>query len=274
MEDLKNQIETKENLIKALQESIKLKEDQIKTLMESLALKDEQIGTLQLSLITKDEKVETLEKSLETKTKEMEECTSSLIDESVLIQKQKTIEELNAKIDILNDELLKSDEEIEKLELENQSLKAQETKPMDSKIMDFTQYSIAQSEILFDMKKIIDESVHKVIIATPSIQDLQELFLYEIKSSVSMNISCYINQNDPEDMELLEEFESLDNITIRHFEDKDRYVVLRDSEELLFGIIGEKDTNVLIFHTQDAKHVKILNSIGIDAWLRSKKIIY
>lgn len=253
MEDLKSQIETKDKIIKALQDSIKLKDDQIKIY---------------------EEKIEALEKSLELKDEKFKEKTSIGIDENVIIEKDDEIKELKEKVELLNDELVKSDEEIETLQFENKSLKEQKNTLPNSKIIDFTRYIVPQSEILSKMKNIIDNSLHKVIIATPSIQDLQELYLYEVKSSVSISISCDVDQNDPADIELLEEFESLDNISIRQFEDKDRYVVLRDSEELLFGVVGEEDTNVLIFHTEDAKHIKTLNTVGIDAWLRSRKIMY
>ncbi|MHA1805699.1 MAG: hypothetical protein ACTSU4_14380 [Promethearchaeota archaeon] len=277
MEDLKIQIELKDKMIKTLQDSIKLKEDQIATLMDSLSLKDKQLESLQASLEKKDEKIKALEETLEIKKEELKKLSSAtIIDDAVLNEKDELIEELNNKIEILNQELEKSDEEIEKLKLANQLLKEnkKESASSTSQIINYTHYELSRDDILSYMKKILDQALHKVIITTPTITDLQELYLYEIKSSVSMSISCFIDQSNPDDMELLEEFEHFDNINIRHFEEKDRYMMLKDGEELLLGIIGENNSNILIFHTLDPKHVKTLNSLAIDSWVRSKKIVF
>ncbi|MHA1723499.1 MAG: hypothetical protein ACTSYC_01345 [Promethearchaeota archaeon] len=276
MEDLNNQIELKDKMIKTLQDSIKLKEDQITTLIDSLSLKDKQLESLQDSLKAKDEKIKALEETLEIKENEIKKQSSaSIIDETVLNEKNELIEELNKKIEILNQELENSDEEIEKLKLENQMLKEKkESAPSPTQIIDYTHHELSRDDILSYMKKILDQALHKVILTTPTINDLEELYLYEIKSSVSMSISCFVDQSNPEDMELIEEFEHLDNINIRHFEEKDRYMILKDGEELLLGIIGEENSNILIFHTLDPKHVKTLNSLAIDSWVRSKKIVF
>ena len=73
-----------------------------------------------------------------------------------------------------------------------------------------------------------------------------------------------------EQIDQLEEYESLDNITVKNFLGLDRYVILRDGEELLLAFKGKNDSNHLAFHTRDAAHIRIFSSLVMEAWLRSR----
>ncbi len=272
MEELKKQLLIKEKLINTLQESLKIKDEQINTVKESLRLKDEQINNLESSLNLKDQKIDTMQKSLEIKEQQMTVIENSLIDKSILQEKEKKIKELEKNIDLLNEELNKSDDEFEKLEAEIEKIKNSSLKSLENKIIDFTYVNISSEDILSKMKEILTDSVHNVMIVTPTILDLQELQLYEIRSSVSLKISTLINPGIDEHAQLLEEFESLDNISIRLYEGQDRFLVLKDGEELLFGVQGDKINNFLVFHTKDAKHISLFNALVMETWLRSKKI--
>ena len=272
MEELKEQLLIKEKLINTLRESLKLKDEQINTVKESILLKDEQIKTLESSLDIKDQKISTIEKSIEIKQQQMDIIEDSLIDKKVLQEKEKNIKELEKNIDLLNDELSKSDDEFEKLEAEIENIRKFTSKSIDDKILDFSYIDIKRDTIINKMKDILSNSVHNVMIITPSIIDLQELHLYEVRSSVSLKISTLINPGIDEHAQLLDEFDSLDNLSIRLYEGQDRFVIMRDGEELLFAVIGNKDNNFLVFHTRDSKHITLFNALVMETWLRSKKI--
>ncbi len=263
--EIKKQLETKDNLIK-------LKDEQVKTLENSLQLKDEQIKTLEKTIKTKDEETKTLEKTVALKEEEIKKLSSSAIDPNFLKDKDDTIIQLQKEIEILNDELAKADEDLEGLELENEKLKNAQTSSKEVKIIDFTNTQIKKSEILEKMKTLLENAIANVTIVVPSIEDLQELCLYELRSSVSMKIACSINPGIEEHNELLEEFESLDNISLRNYERKDRYVITRDGEELLFAAIGNSDENNLVFHTRDPKHITLFSSLATDGWIQSRKV--
>ncbi|MFX0021841.1 MAG: hypothetical protein ACFE9S_05910 [Candidatus Hermodarchaeota archaeon] len=263
--EFKKQLETKDNLIK-------LKDDQIKTLEAALSLKDEQIKTLEKTLETKDEGTKTLEKTLALKDEEIKKLNSSAVDKTVMKEKEEEIEQLHKEIEILNEELSKADEDLESLELENEKLKEAQANSADVKITDFTNLKITKSIILEKMKDILENAIANVTIVVPSIEDLQDLYLYEVRSSVSMKIACGINPENQEHSELLDEFESLENIALRNYERGDRYVLTRDGEELLLAIIGNAIDNNLVIHTKDAKHIKLLNSISTEGWIQSRKI--
>ncbi len=265
-------IKTKDEMIDNLQKSMKLKEDQIQTLKDSLKLKSEQVNTLDSSVKIKDEKIEALEKSIELREKRIKTLVETTVDKDALVEKGKLVDDLEKKLEILNNELITADEDLEAMEKENEKLRSQLAAASGAKIIDWTEIEIPKSRILEKMREILMKALHNVTIAVPNIKDLQELYLYEVRSSVNMKISCYIDASLEEDAELLEEFESLDNISIRMYEGEDRYVIDRDGEELLFAVIGKNSTNHLIIHTRDPKHLKLYRSLVMEGWLRSRKI--
>ncbi|MFX1408931.1 MAG: hypothetical protein ACFFA6_01155 [Promethearchaeota archaeon] len=269
---LNEKFKTQDNLISSLKDSIRLKDDQIKTIRDSLELKDQQIKTFQNSLRTKDEKINALEKTLELKGKELIDLSTSTVDEEFIKERDEIIKELKKELEILNDELAKADVDLETLELENEKLREAQTEVSSLKIIDFTKAEVPKSEILKKMREILEKSLHNVMIVVPSIVDLQELYLYEVKSSVNMKISCIINPGIDEHSELLDEFTSLDNISLRSYIREDRYVLVRDGEELFFAIKGVSENNHLVIHTKDPKHLRVFNSLTMEGWLQSRPI--
>ena len=254
-------------MIKTLQDSLKLKDDQLNTLKDSLQLKDDQIKTLEDSLNLKAEKIDTLEKTLKLKEEQLASQPAASADDSA-------IEGLQKEIDVLTSELAKADEDIEALEaeLEKAQSSASVTGASDVTIQDFTNADITREEILAKMREILESALHKVTICVPNIEDLQDLYLYEVRSSVNLQISCLIDPGIELHADLLEEFESLDNIALRTNEGEDRYLILKDGAELLFAVVGEKENNHLVFHTKDPKHLVLFNSLVMESWLRSRKI--
>ena len=265
-------MKTKDELIENLQNSIELKEDQIKTLRDSINLKSEQIKTLDSSLKIKNEKVKTLERTLMLKEEEIDNVKESTVDKGDLVEKNKLIEDLQGKLGILKGELETADQDLEILENENETLRNQISASSGSKIVDSTYLEIPRKLLLVKMKEILMKSLHNVTIVVPSIRDLQELTLYEVRSSVIIKVSTSIDITLEEDAEMLEELESLDNITIRMFESEDRYVIDRDGEELLFAVIGNAENNHLVLHTRDSLHIKSFKYLIMEAWLRSRKL--
>ena len=265
LNNFKKQMEIKDNLIK-------LKDDQVKTLENSLKLKDEVIQTLESSLNIKDEKAKTLEKQIELKAEEIENLISTALDPLLLKEKIEKIKELEKELEVLNGELTKADEDLGSLEIELDKLRNKEANSGGSNIAESTNTDISKSEIIEKMRDILQKALHKVMIVTPNILDLQDLHLYEMRSSVSINIACLVNQGIDEQSELLDELLSLDNISIRNYEREDRYVLTRDGEELLLAVIGKSDNNHLAIHTKDRKHIRLLNSIVMEGWLASRKV--
>ena len=265
IDDLKNSIQLKENELNKevsklnnLVDSKGLLEDQLKTIKDLMKLKEDQIRTFETSLKLKEEKIDALEKTLILKEQQIKSSAEA--------------EELQKEIDLLNKELTKADEDIERLEIEIETLKKEQSNSSDSAIIDFSNSVISTKEIFDKMKEMLEKAVHTVTISVPYIVDLQDLYLYEVRSSVSMKITCQINQDIQEHAELIDEYESFDNISIRNFESADRYIIIRDGEELLIAVKGNNETNHLTFYTTDSAHIRFFSSLVMSAWLRSRPI--
>ena len=271
-EDFDLKLKLKDDLIENLKSSISLKDDQIKTIKSSMDLKEEQVVTLEYSLKIKNVKIQTLEKSISLKEEQLKELASSTVEKNFLMEKDEKIEKLQEKLKILNGELETADEDLEALETENEKLRNKLASASGPKIIDWTDIEISKADILKKMRDILNKSLHNITIAVPDIKDLQELHLYEVRSSVSMKISCYIDPSLEEDAELLEEFGSLDNISIRLNDQKDRFVIDRDGEETFLVARGKNVSNNLVIHTRDPRHMKFYKGIIMEGWLRSRKI--
>jgi len=265
-------IKSKEDLINNLNTSLGLKEDQIKTMIDSMNLKEQHIDTLNKSLEIKNQNIKTLEKSFNLKEEELKELSSSTVKKNLLEEKDEEIEECQKKLTILTGELEKAEEDLDALEAENDKLRNNLASVPDEAIIDSTFREIPKAVILKKMRAILGNALHKVTIAVLEINDLQDLHLYEVRAHVNVKIMCNIDPSLEDDAELLEELESLDNITIRLYEDRDRFLIDRDGEELLFSIVGEGENNNLVIYTRDAKHQRLLRSLVMEGWLRARKL--
>ena len=265
-------IKSKEDLINNLNTSLALKDDQIKTMIDSMNLKEQHNDTLNTSLQIKNEKIKDLEKNIRTLNEKINLLNSSTVDKDLIAEKEDELGECQKKVEILKGELEKQEEDLDLLEAENEKLRNDLASSSDPQIVDWTYVEIPTDSILKKIREILSKAVHNVTIAVPDIKDLQDLHLYEVRSSVNMKIMCYIDPSLEDDEQLLNEMESLDNITIRMYEDKDRFIMDRDGEELLFAIIGEGVNNNLIIHTRDAKHQRLLRSLVMEGWLRARKL--
>lgn len=265
-------IKSKEDLTNNLTTSLNLKDDQIKTMIDSMNLKEQQLDTLNKSLEIKNQKIKTLETSISLKEEELKELRASTVNKNLIEEKEEEIEDCQNKLTILTGELEKADEDLEALEAENEKLRNNLASESDVKIIDSTFRKMPKGDILKKIREILGNAVHNVTIAVLDINDLQDLHLYEVRSSVNVKIMCNIDPSLEDDAELLEELESLDNISIRLYEDRDRYLIDRDGEELLFSIVGEGEENNLVLYTKDTKHQRLLRSLVMEGWLRARKL--
>jgi len=173
---------------------------------------------------------------------------------------------------LLNNKLTKADEDLRILELENDQLKKRQksgqTNLTYSNIIDFTSiniFSINISEelILQKMREVLQNTLYSVNVVVPRISELQKLYLYEVRAGIDIKISCEVDPENDAQLDLLEGYENLDNISIRNFIGSESYDILRDDEELFAAFRGRKDLNYLIFHTRDAAHIKLLGSMAL-----------
>ena len=159
-------------------------------------------------------------------------------------------------------DLKAADDEVEKLK---NVIKNADTPPKGEIMMN----SVTKDQIIEFLSDMVTRSVHNLVITTPTINDLAELGLYDARTSVNIKASCCVEPNS-NDQELLQEFEALDNVSIRNFENKDRWVLLKDNEEMFIATIGERSIGA--FFSNDHSHIKFFNSLMMESWLLAKKI--
>ncbi len=273
--DLKNSqlgaIQIKDSQIAMLNESLKLKDTQIQALNDSLSMKDQQMKTIQEAMKLKDDQINQLK------------LTSASSEEVAVMQvqlkeKQKLVDEKNAQIEDLKKEVVATKKEIDLL---NQDLDAADKLGEDLQkqikegagiggAIDLEKVRYTRDQIVVKVVEILNRAIHNVTIVAPHIEDLEDLKLFEVRSSVSVKAACNIDPANSKHSDLLAEFESLDNISIRQYDAKDRWGISRDNEEVFLAAVGE-DSN-LVFYSRDALHLKLFNPIIMESWLRSRKV--
>ena len=102
-------------------------------------------------------------------------------------------------------------------------------------IMTYDKKQFTRREVLIKIKEILREATSNVFLVVPTIEDTEELQLYEIKSSTNIRVACAVNFLGFHS-ELLDEIESLENIILRDYKEQDRYVINRDNEELFIAV--------------------------------------
>ncbi len=273
--DLKNSqlgaIEIKDSQISMLNESLKMKDTQIQALKDSLAMKDQQMQTLQEALKLKDDQLNQLK---------MTSASSSDVAamQTQMKDRQKLLDEKNAQIEDLKKEIVAVKKEVDLL---NQDLEAADKMGEDLQkqlkegtgsggAIDLEKVRYNHEQIAAKVREILNHAIHNVTIVTPSIEDLEDLKLFEVKSSVSVKVACAIDPSNSKHSDLLAEFESLDNILIKQYDAKDRWGISRDNEEVFLAAVGEGSN--LVFYSRDALHLKLFNPIIMESWLRSRKV--
>lgn len=268
MEPLRKEFNQIKEKIDQLKESLDLKDEQIKTLKESLVFKKGQVQSLKNTSNYQKSQIQKLEQLVKEREEQMKSIEKPSSNETKLketIQKKdEEIQDLKIQIKNLKEKLTSRNKKLEELK--------EEMEIPDSNIVDYTDIEITKAEILEKMETILKNSINSIMICVPRITDLERLPIFDVKKSVAIKVSCLINLKRTDHEELLKEFEDRGTISIRNYEREDRYVIMRDNEELLFALVGKKENNHLAFYTKDSKHLTQLNPVVMDTWLRSRKI--
>ncbi len=262
VETLKSKIEMKDTQIETLKDTIEMKNQQIDMKNDKIDMKEEQMQAYKSSLEEKKRKIEQL-KSESVEMGVFEETKSKLEEKNALIEeKNETIQNLEEEAKMLSQDLAHADEEIERLHTEISNLKESSEQAV----------FLNPEQVKNRIREILHNSLHNVNLTVPNITDLLDLDIFEVKSSVNLKISCYIDSSDPQEEELVEEFSVFDNISLRIYDEKDRYTILADGANMFFAAKGLENDRYLTFSTQDSQHIKIFNALILETWLRARKI--
>ena len=173
---------------------------------------------------------------------------------------KKKLNSLEEEMKYLQEDLLAADEEVESFE--------GQIKKLEGRMAIF----LNNIQVLEEIKHIFATSLHNVTICTPTIDDLDKLDLFSVASSVVIKASCFIDPALPQHQKLMDEMKSFDNISLRLYDGKDRWTILKDREILFMAIEGNTPNQFLSFKTEDAAHINVFNTLMMETWLRGQNI--
>ena len=105
----------------------------------------------------------------------------------------------------LKDDLEDADVSVEKLENSIQQLQNREG------------VFLTQEQVITRIRAILGECVHNVTVTTPTILDMSKLDLFDLKANINIQAAFHIDLSDATGVEMLEELEAFDNITLREY---------------------------------------------------------
>ncbi len=135
-------------------------------------------------------------------------------------KKDKVIAEQNEKIATLEDQIKSLEDEM-KLLKDDIEAADKEVEELHQKMEPKSQGS--QENIFLNRETVIQHikdglklALHNVALCVPTMDDLSDLDLYDVKTSVNIKIACDIDHNNAHHMELLQEFQALENVSLRN----------------------------------------------------------
>jgi sugar-specific transcriptional regulator TrmB len=236
-----------------------------------LKMKDEQIQM-------KEQQMEAYQKSMESKSKEIDSLKTdpNKVDKKILDEKEKIISDLDNQLKLAKEQIKALDSEMILLK-DDLDAADEECEKLNDKVTKMEQNAkngvfLKRDQVISRMKEVLAESLHNVQLCVPNIEDLAALDIYDIKSSVSLKVACDIDISNPKHNEILQEFQALDNVSMRIYDGKDRWTILKDNEAIFYVVVGKDPNQYLAFYTADPLHIKMFNPLAMESWLRGRKI--
>ena len=163
-------------------------------------------------------------------------------------------------MNFLKEDLEDADTEVEKVENSIQQLQNRDG------------VFLNQEQVVSRIRAILDECVHNVTVTTPTILDMSKLDLFDLKSNINIQAAFHIELSNAPEIEILEELEAFDNITLREYSEQDRWTIFKDGEVLFVAIVGTDPNHLMTFRTEDAKIITVFKALAMESWLLGKKI--
>ena len=184
------------------------------------------------------------------------------------------IRELEERIKELEAQLSASEEEMTFLkdDLEDADVSVEKLETTIQQLQNRDGVFLNQEQVVSRIRAILDECVHNVTITCPTIIGVSKLDLFDLKSNINIQAAFHIDMSDPDSLKILEELEAFDNITLREYPEQDRWSIFKDGEILFVAIVGNQPDHLMVFRTDDTKHLSVFKSLVMEPWLLGKKI--
>jgi len=283
--------EKKEQDITAFEEEFTKKEKSLKELTqtcqdlnqklkvyEEKSSQDEIVAT-QLSELRS--KIEQYEKSIqeltETNTR-LREALQNIQEDSVkfedelnaLKSAQGDINELKSKNKMLEETVITQQKElIEKDKiLKGRVAEGKESKLSASSIQKFI---VGKTETITEFNRLLENVKFRLFLVFPVIEDLLDFNLTsfsKLEGKAEIRIATAIDRSNDAHLKIMR---SYPNVDFRHYKNKDRYGLERDSEEICF-VAQSENKDLIGISSSDSKINDLFLKLMTEAWLKGEKI--
>jgi hypothetical protein len=119
----------------------------------------------------------------------------------------------------------------------------------------------------------------RLLIVAPNMTEINVKLLESLPKHTNIRIVAHINPDSPEDIQIVQRLDAMQNVSYRHREMKDLYGINRDYEEVILCIVSETEIGqkraleIGGIGSIIPEHIKIFVPVLEEAWIGSQKAV-
>ncbi len=220
------------------------------------------IKNLKENIEKQNKEIEDKEKKLETALQADEKLVSKIEDlKNDTKEKTKEITGKQEKINELKKTISDLENDFEKLNVEYQNIKEQKTGLIQGK-----------ENIISIMNNMLDNVKIRLLICTPTIEDIEQIELQNLNKKINIRIATFIDLNIENHKEIMDTFSGFPNITFRNFDKQDRWGLEHDREEIILAAHSDKTPGPMGMMSNNPKHIEFFSTLLSEAWISGKPL--
>ncbi|MFX1451525.1 MAG: hypothetical protein ACFFCM_11820 [Promethearchaeota archaeon] len=237
-------------------------QEKIKNLEEQNSRQTKVIKNLKENIENKEKEIKTKDEKLEKAIQADEQLVSKIDDlKNQLKEKVETISDKQNKIEELKKNIADLESDFEKLNVEYQNIKEQKMGLIQGK-----------ENIISIMNNMLDNVKIRLLICTPTIEDLEEIELQNLDKKINIRIATFIDLKIEKHKDILDTFSGFPNITFRNFDKNDRWGLEHDREEIILAAHSDKTPGPMGMMSNNPKHIEFFSTLLSEAWISGKPL--
>jgi len=238
--DMKNEISEKEKKFESI---INEREEKIKELTNKIRDLEIELGKVKSQ--TSDLISRSALDELKEKIKELEK---------IIFEKDKIIRDLEEKL-ADGDVNLKTELKIKEIKIAELEKRLQQYEGEKAEVIpagDSGNIILTEASAIEGIKRLIEDLKSTGMIFIPTIDFIEELNLENLKSTIRIKLATFIDRTNSKHVELFNKYNSMNNIEIKLYPEKDLWAINKDLEILMFAPIGSnKSVSGLIVQSEN-----------------------
>ncbi|MHA1379372.1 MAG: hypothetical protein ACTSRG_13410 [Candidatus Helarchaeota archaeon] len=255
-EEFQRIIEEKEKTIAELKNKI----DDLKSIEENNSRQVKVIKNLKEQVDEKSKEIEEKEKQLEKAIEADEKLVGKIDDlKNDLKEKIEKITEKQNEIDNLNEKHKILQDEFDKIKTDYENVKNLKSGLIQGK-----------ENIISIMNNMLDNAKMRVLICTPTIENIKEIELDKLSKTVNVRIATFIDIKSEEHKEILDTYSGFPNITFRVFDKQDRWGLEHDREAIILAAHSKRFPMGML--SNDRNHIAFFSALLSEAWISGRPL--